>query len=77
MKRVGAKDMFSLSTMFQFAHLNCFVEGGKNYILTPFVQSLTNLVLVGKVNIRAEMNQFDICSPLIMFLYALPSRLLE
>ena len=77
MKRVGAKDIFSLLTMFLFAHLNCLVEEGHNYILSPLVQSLNILILVREVNIRAQMNQFDIFSPLIMFLFALPIRLLK
>ena len=77
MKKVGAKDIFSLLTMFLFAHLNCLVEGGKNYIFPHLVQSLNILILVGEVNKRAEMNQFDIFSPLIMFLFALPKRLKE
>jgi len=71
MKRVETKDIFPLLTMFLFAHLNCLVEGGKNYILSPLVQSLNILILVSEVNIRAEMNEFDIFSLLMMFLFAL------
>ena len=76
MKRVGTKDIFSLLTMFLFSHLNCLAKGGKTYIPSPFFQSL-NMLLVGWVNIRSEIKQFDIFSPLIIFLLALPNSLLE
>jgi len=77
MKKVGTKDIFSLLTIFLFAHLNCLLEGGKNCILSPLVQSFNILILVEGVNIRPEINQFDIFSPLIMFLFAPPNILLD